>query len=85
MQTNNKHLTALKAGDLMSREVVTIRQGMSMWEAADLLIKNQVSGAPIVDGNGKCVGVLSAADFMRAAREDADACRGSGSTPAACS
>lgn len=85
MQTNTKRLTALKAGDVMSREIVTIRHGMSMWDAADWLIKNQVSGAPVVDENGKCVGVLSAVDFMRAARTGTDACGGSRSMPAACS
>ena len=69
MQTNKKHLSALKAVDLMSRDVVTIRQETSMWDAAGLLMKNQVSGAPVVDAAGKCVGVLSAADFVRVAQK----------------
>ena len=85
MQTNETRLTALNAGDVMSRDVVTIAQSVSMWEAIDILIKRKLSEAPVVDENGKCVGVLSAVDFMRAARGDTDACLVSCVAPAACS
>jgi CBS domain-containing protein len=38
---------------------------MSLPDAASLLRRAQVSGAPVVDEEGRCVGVLSAADFLR--------------------
>jgi CBS domain-containing protein len=65
MQVAKKSLNTLTAADLMSREVVTVPEGLSMREAARRLAKNRVSGAPVVDGEGRCVGVLSAEDFVR--------------------
>lgn len=60
-------LLALTAKDLMSKNVVMISQSMSLRAAAKLLSQAQVSGAPVVDPEGKCVGVLSATDFMHLA------------------
>lgn len=68
MQTSNRYLTARKASDIMSRKLVTIDQAMSIWEAADVLAENHVSGAPVVDEKGRCVGFLSAAKTLHALR-----------------
>jgi CBS domain-containing protein len=59
--------TTLTAGDLMTRDVLTIHQDTLMRDAARLLHEAQVSGAPVVDEHGTCVGVLSATDFVRLA------------------
>jgi CBS domain-containing protein len=53
----------------MSREVVTIPRQMLLRDAARVLHRAQVSGAPVVDEQGRCVGMLSAADFLRWAEE----------------
>jgi CBS domain-containing protein len=60
-------LLELRASDVMTREVIRLREEMPLWEAAALLSKNQIGGAPVVDGHGKCVGVLSGVDFVRLA------------------
>jgi CBS domain-containing protein len=65
MRTATKPLTALTAGDLMVRDVVTLREDMPLETAAHLLLQHQIGGAPVVDGLGKCVGVLSAMDILR--------------------
>jgi CBS domain-containing protein len=65
--------------------VVAIPDKMSLQDAARTLVQNRIDEAAVVDWRGKCVGVFSAVDFMRAAGKDADACLGSGSMPAACS
>jgi CBS domain-containing membrane protein len=62
-------LLDLTAEDLMSRDVVTIPEQMSLRDAACLLRRAQVTGAPVVDEKGRCVGVLSAVDFLRGAEE----------------
>src|SRR3954466_947641 len=62
-------LLALTAQDVMSRDVVTIPRQMPLGDAARLLRRASVSGAPVVDERGRCVGVLSAADFLRWAEE----------------
>jgi CBS domain-containing protein len=36
------------------------------------MLKNRISGAPVVDRDGKCVGVLSATDFLRLAGKRTD-------------
>jgi CBS domain-containing protein len=60
MKTMAKPLLALTAADLMSDPVVMIPQEMSLNKAAHLLALNRISGAPVIDGEGNCVGVLSA-------------------------
>ncbi len=64
MITSEKPRLGLTAADLMSRTVVVIPEDMSLRAAAHVLSQNRVSGAPVVDASGKCVGVLSSTDFM---------------------
>jgi CBS domain-containing membrane protein len=65
MRTTTKPFTALTAADLMTREVLAIPKQMSLRAAARLLSRARVTGAPVVDDAGVCVGVLSATDFLR--------------------
>jgi len=64
MRVANKPFAALTAEDLMTRDVVTIPQEMTLPTAARLLSRAHISGAPVVDARGVCVGVLSAGDFL---------------------
>jgi CBS domain-containing protein len=73
MPLTTDSLLALTAGDLMTRQLVCLPEVMPLREAARLLLRSQVSGAPVVDGQGKCVGVLSATDFLRLSARRADA------------
>jgi CBS domain-containing protein len=73
MMLTEKPLAALTAGDLMTEPVEAIPQDMSLREAAHLLCLAQISGAPVVDPNGRCVGVLSATDFVRWAEDSGPA------------
>jgi len=59
-----KPLMTYTVGDLMSPQVVMIPVEMSIQGAARLLSRSQVSGAPVVDAEGRCVGVVSATDFV---------------------
>lgn len=70
MHGKSKTLSALTAGDLMSRDVIRIPERMSLRDASRLLRQSHVSGAPVVDAQDRCVGVLSAADFLRWAEKD---------------
>jgi CBS domain-containing protein len=69
MVVTQKPLFALTAGDLMSRTLVMVPEEMSLEGAARLLSRSQVSGAPVVNKNGKCTGVLSATDFIHFAEK----------------
>jgi CBS domain-containing membrane protein len=55
----------LTAEDLMSRDLVTISKHLSLQGAAHRLMQAHVSGAPVIDERGCCVGVLSTTDFVR--------------------
>lgn len=66
-----KPFVALTAEDLMSKPVEAIPAKMSLREAARLLSRSHISGAPIVDEQGRCIGVLSATDFVRATEREA--------------
>src|SRR5438034_1050515 len=75
MAASNKPLLTLTAADLMSQTVVTVPQEMSLQAAAHLLSQAHVSGAPVVDDRGRCVGVLSATDFVHWADKGGRAAR----------
>lgn len=65
MDLCDKPISAWTAADLMSRYVITIPATMSLRSAGRLLWGAQVSGAPVVDELGRCVGVLSTTDFLK--------------------
>jgi CBS domain-containing protein len=65
MATTTCSLLDVTAGDLMSASVVMVPEEMSLHGAAHLLAQCQVSGAPVVNHEGRCIGVLSANDFVR--------------------
>ena len=58
------------AADLMTTPVRTIPQEMSLREAAHLFTRERISGAPVLDANGRCIGVLSSSDFVTWAGKD---------------
>jgi CBS domain-containing protein len=64
MPVAEKQLLALTAADLMTAPVTTIPQDTPLREAARLLRQCGISGAPVVDAQGRCVGVLSSSDFV---------------------
>lgn len=64
MRPTTKPLLTLTAADLMSGPVITIPKEMSLQGAAHMLTRFSISGAPVVDNEGRCVGVLSTRDFL---------------------
>lgn len=53
-------------GDLMAIEPIVLAANLPLDEAADLLDRHHISGAPVVDASGSLVGVLSLTDLVRA-------------------
>ncbi len=49
----------------MTRNVITVSDDASLSELVDVLTDNMITGAPVVDENGKLVGVVSATDVAR--------------------
>ncbi len=56
----------LTARDIMTTSLVTLDQNTSLLEAMQLLTRRGISGAPVIDGDSRLVGILSEADCLRA-------------------
>ncbi len=56
----------ITVGDLLKDELLMIEQEDDLASAASLMIKNKVSGIPVVDSNQNLVGVVSKFDIVRA-------------------
>ena len=65
MTSLTNQLLNRQVAEVMSREVVTVSANATMAEASQVLLERGVSGAPVVNEFGKCVGVLSWTDFAR--------------------
>lgn len=58
-------LEELKARDLASGMVITVPLDLSLKGLAMVLNDNKVSGAPVVDEEGRMIGVVSKSDLVR--------------------
>jgi CBS domain-containing protein len=54
----------MKASDVMTRDVITVRRETSVTNAIRLMLENNVSGLPVLD-NGKVIGILTEGDLLR--------------------
>ena len=66
-------LGARTAGEAMSRPAVTIAPNLPVNEAAGMMLDEAVNRLPVVDADGKLVGIVTRADLVRAfTRTDAE-------------
>jgi len=49
----------LTAGAIMTPNLVTVRPNASIEEAIDLMLREQISGLPVLDDDGRLVGVIT--------------------------
>lgn len=55
----------MQVKDIMTRNVISIASDQSVLQAAELMLENRISGLPVVDANGKLVGIVTEGDFLR--------------------
>src|ERR1700726_1172840 len=55
----------MNASDVMTRDIVTVRRGGSIAGAIRLMLDNRVSGLPVLDDEGKVVGIVTEGDLLR--------------------
>lgn len=55
----------MKARDLMTTNVVTVKPDTTVRDVAALMLEKHISGVPVLDDNGKLVGMISEGDLLR--------------------
>ena len=69
---SNKHLDLekltgqlkqIRAKDMMSDEVITVKKDDSLVEVAELMIKKRISGFPVLE-NGEIIGIITSNDLF---------------------
>lgn len=55
-----------QVGDLMTRDVVTVRDGASQDDAKRLLHENRIEKLVVVDADGRCTGLITVKDMEKA-------------------
>ena len=55
----------MRAHQIMTRNVTTVRADTPIKEAARLMLQQRISGLPVVDENNRLVGIVSEGDFVR--------------------
>ncbi|MDI6757694.1 MAG: CBS domain-containing protein [Endomicrobiia bacterium] len=54
----------LKAKDIMSTTITTIHPDETIYDAVNLLYNKKISGLPVVDSDGKLVGIITENDVL---------------------
>jgi CBS domain-containing protein len=57
----------MKARDAMTPRVITVTADAPIEDAVRLMLQNKISGLPIVDAQGKLIGIVTEGDFLRRA------------------
>lgn len=55
----------MRAHQIMTHHVITVSPETSVFDAANTMLKNRVSGLPVLDASGALVGIVSEGDFLR--------------------
>lgn len=59
-------ISRIKCEDIMSKTPVTVPDDFTLEEAAERLLKNKISGAPVTDKAGRLVGTISQREIFKA-------------------
>jgi len=54
----------LRAKDIMTGEVISLKKDAPIFEAVELLTKNSITGIPVVEGDMTLVGILTEKDVL---------------------
>ena len=57
-------MKTMKAGDLMTTDVITAGKDMMLTEVMELLLRWHISGLPVVDDESNLIGIISEIDLV---------------------
>jgi CBS domain-containing protein len=55
----------MQARDIMTQALITVGANTTIREMAEILVEHKISGLPVVDGQGKVIGMVSEGDLMQ--------------------
>lgn len=58
-------VSKIKVKDIMTKDPITVPFDFTVEEAAEVFMKNKISGAPVVDESGNVVGTITKGDLFR--------------------
>ncbi|WP_223032160.1 CBS domain-containing protein [Hanstruepera marina] len=64
-QNNDTIEKPLRVCDYMTRDLITFKAEQSVEEVIDILIKNKISGGPVVNEKNELVGIISEGDCLK--------------------
>jgi CBS domain-containing protein len=56
---------SMRASDIMTRQIIAIDADSTVAEAAKRMLERHISGMPVVDKDGRVVGIISEGDLLR--------------------
>jgi len=66
MKKSIHKLTNLKVGDVMTKKVLTVKQGEDVLIAANIMDINQINRLPVLNDKERICGIITRADIIRA-------------------
>ena len=70
----------LRVKDVMTSEVFKLTENTSVADAIDILTQRRIGGAPVVDSEGKVIGIVTDSDIIKLLKEQAETLRKSEKT-----
>ncbi|CAM3479374.1 HPP family protein [Polaromonas hydrogenivorans] len=70
LRAYDRKLADVRCADIMSRDLVTVEFGTPLQDAWALLRERRIKALPVVDRTFRIAGIITLADFMRAAELD---------------
>jgi len=59
-----ERLNSISAEDIMTENVITIKNSMSLADLAEMFISSRISGVPVVDAGDEMEGIITATDLF---------------------
>jgi CBS domain-containing protein len=61
-----KRISKTKVGDIMTQVVTSVEPDANLFDAAARMDRHDINRLPVVDGNGRLVGIIARADLIKA-------------------
>ncbi|MDP8262488.1 MAG: CBS domain-containing protein [Candidatus Ancaeobacter aquaticus] len=59
-----RKLKAVKAGDIMTKHVITTTEDAHLADVAEIMLESRISGMPVVNKKGKVIGIITENDLF---------------------